>query len=226
MFSETERTKIITTMWAIWSSRNSWTHDRGGFNPVQSLKLAKEALAVLALPKKMTAILPGHGWRPPELNVVKINTDGGLSLDAHKGGAGGIARTSSAFLGAWSKPYEGITDPLIAEALSLRDGVILARLRGFMRVIMEVDCLEMVHLWTSRHGARSIVAPILSEIGELSCNFLSFDIKHVPRAANVPAHLCAKQACTLTVTRAWFDSPPDFLVCSLLADQAGSICVV
>jgi hypothetical protein len=78
MFSETDRTKIITTMWAIWSSRNSWTHDRGGFNPVQSLKLAKEALAVLALPKKMTAILPGHGWRPPELNVVKINTDGGL----------------------------------------------------------------------------------------------------------------------------------------------------
>jgi hypothetical protein len=65
-------------------------HDRGGFNPVQSMKLAKEALVVLALPKKMTTILPGHGWRPPELNVVKINTDGGLLLDAHKGGAGDV----------------------------------------------------------------------------------------------------------------------------------------
>jgi hypothetical protein len=119
MFSEPDRAKLITVMWAIWTSRNSWTHDRGAFDPVHSMKMAKEALAVLELPKKMTAILPGYGWRPPDGDIIKINTDGGLSFEARKGGAGGVARTTSAFLGAWSKPYEGVTDPLTVEALSL-----------------------------------------------------------------------------------------------------------
>ena len=52
------------------------------------------------------------------------------------------------------------------EGLSLRDGVRFASLRGFSHVIMEVDCLELVTLWTTRHNSRSIVAPLLLEIGE------------------------------------------------------------
>jgi hypothetical protein len=33
--------------------------------------MAEEALAVLELTKKMAAMLPGHGWRPPDIDVVK-----------------------------------------------------------------------------------------------------------------------------------------------------------
>jgi hypothetical protein len=61
-------------------------------------------------------------------DVVKINIDGGLSLQARKGGAGGVARSQSTYLGAWSKPLLGIIDPLIAEALALREGVLFAHL--------------------------------------------------------------------------------------------------
>jgi hypothetical protein len=152
--------------------------------------------------------------------VVKINTDAGLSFDARKGGAGGVARTASTFLGAWSKPYFGETDPLIAEAMALRDGVIFARLRGFQKVVMEV-----VNLWNDRHGARSVVTPILLDIGELSLSFDSFVINHVTRSANTPAHLCAKHACTLMVTSSWLDGVPDFLVVSIQAYQAGAVVV-
>jgi hypothetical protein len=93
--------------------------------------MAKEALAVLQIPKKIALSLPGHGWRPPDGNAIKINTDGGLSCETRRGGVGGVARSSSSYLGAWSKPYQGISDPLIVEALALRDGVIFANLRGF-----------------------------------------------------------------------------------------------
>lgn len=61
-----------------------------------------------------------------------------------KGGAGGVARSPSSFLGAWSKPYPGVMDPLIAEAMAVRDGVIFANLRGFSNVVMVTDCLEVV----------------------------------------------------------------------------------
>jgi len=64
------------------------------------MKMAKEVLAMLVLPKKPTTTLPGHGWRPPDDDdVVKINTDGGLSLEARKGGVGGAARSQSTYLG-------------------------------------------------------------------------------------------------------------------------------
>jgi hypothetical protein len=33
-FPDADRTKMITIMWAIWSSRNSWTHDKGIYDPI------------------------------------------------------------------------------------------------------------------------------------------------------------------------------------------------
>jgi hypothetical protein len=78
-------------------------------------EFAKEAVAVLEIPKKDAMILPGHGWRPPDGDMIKINTDGGMSIEARKGGSGGVVGTSSTYLAAWSKPYPGITDPLIAK---------------------------------------------------------------------------------------------------------------
>ena len=55
-----------------------------------------------------------------------------------------MTRASNRLLGAWCKPYIGVTDPLIAEAMALRDGVLFAKLRGYTHAMMEVDCLEMV----------------------------------------------------------------------------------
>jgi hypothetical protein len=219
MFLDSDRAKIITTMWAIWSSRNSWTHDRGSFDPVQVVKMAKEALAVISIPSRLAKVLPGHSWRPPDDDIIKINTDGGLSMEARKGGADGVARSRSAYLGAWSKPLLGISDPLIADTLALHEGVIVAKLRGFQRVVMETDCLELVQLWNSRHGSRSAVTPILQEIGELVVNFFYFSVQHVSRAANTPAHLCAKLACTLMDTGSWLDCIPDLSAFRLMFQE-------
>jgi hypothetical protein len=162
-FSDSDRAKIITVMWAIWNSRNNWTHDKCFFDPVQSMKMAKEALAVLVLPKKHTTTLPS--------------------------------------------------------------GVLFAHLRGFQKVVMETDCLEVVDLWNSRHGSRSTVTPILQDIGELALNFTLFVIQHVSRSANHSAHLCAKYACTLLGTSNWLDCIPDFLVVSIQAERSGVVLV-
>ena len=139
----------------------------------------------------------------------------------HRGGIGGVTRSSSAFITAWCKPCPGITDPLVAEATAVREGVVVAMLRGFARVEIETDCLEVVNLWKSRRNSRSVIAPLLLDIAELIAQFNYFDILHVRRHANVPAHLCAKHACTMEVTECWMDSPPGFLVTSLMADVAG-----
>jgi hypothetical protein len=110
--------------------------------------MTKEALAVLEITKRDAVILPCYRWRPPDKNMIKINTDGGLSMKARKGGARGVSRSSAAYLRAWSKPYSGNIDPLISEALALRDGVTFAKQRGYPDVVMETDCVE-------RHGSET-----------------------------------------------------------------------
>ncbi|KAF6990787.1 hypothetical protein CFC21_007945 [Triticum aestivum] len=83
---------------------------------------------------------------------------------------------------------------------------------------METNSLEVLNLWATRHDSRSVVAPILLDIEELTTSFPSFDICHVVRSTNGPAHICAKHACTIERTDSWLDNTPRFLVSSLLAD--------
>ena len=99
----------------------------------------------------------------------------------------------------------------------MREGVIFARLRGFSHVVMEVDCLQVVNLWHSRHSSRSIVMPIFNEIRERALNFASFLVQHTSRKVNGPADLCAKYLTTLDISDCWLDKSP-FLVRSLRAD--------
>ena len=118
-------------MWAIWYSRNNITHDKNGYNPTHSITMIKDDLAILEVPLEHSRFVPGFGWKPPEYDWVKINTDDGIAGEVRKGGAGGITRSPTDFIAAWSKPYPGVTDPLVAEALAMRDRVIFAQLRGF-----------------------------------------------------------------------------------------------
>ena len=149
---------------------------------------------------------------------MKINTDAAIAMDDDFAGVGGVARSANALLGVWCKPYPGVTDPVIAKALALRDGVIFANARGYTHVVMETNCWEVVNLWKTRLNSRSVVASILSEIGELALSFTFFIIQHVNMSANSPEHLCAKRACTLAVTESWLTETPSFLTSSLLTD--------
>ena len=76
----------------------------------------------------------------------RLELDGALNFAYNYGCGGGVALSATALLTAWCKQYMGITDPLIDEAFSLRDGDKLAKLTGFSKVIMETDCLEFVSL--------------------------------------------------------------------------------
>ena len=127
---------MISVMWSIWHSRNRVTHDDEQLDPFSFVKRIREDLALLDIPESHASILPGHGWVPPDKGVVKINTDAALGMDSDKVGAGGVARSSTALLGAWSKPHFGVSDPFIPETLVLRDGVIFANLRGHAHVVM------------------------------------------------------------------------------------------
>jgi hypothetical protein len=162
-------------MWSIWHSWNKWKHDEVHIDPVFSVKATGESLFLLYIPRQHI-VLPGYGWHPPDLNQVNINTDGAINFADGNGGAGGVARSANCFVRAWCKPLPGITDPLIAECMAVSYGTLFTKIRGLTHVIMETSCLEVVNLWNTRHNSRSIVAPLLLEIGQLAFSFNHFDI--------------------------------------------------
>jgi hypothetical protein len=68
-----------------------------------------------------------------------------------------------------------------------------------------------------------VVAPVLLDIEGLASSFTSFTIQHVKRHSNMPAHLCAKLACTQDETSCWMDLVPVFLTVSCQADSVGAV---
>jgi hypothetical protein len=172
------------SLWSIWHSRNRWKHDQEFTDPVQSLKMSREALILLEIPRRQV-VMSGHGWRLPDTDVCKsMRMERSTLLMAREVQAVSLGLHASLLaLGISPKPLHGITDPLIAESLAVRGGVLSRACHH----------REVVNLSNHHHNSRSIVAPLLVEIRELAISFSSFEIQHVIGTSNYPAHLCAKR---------------------------------
>ena len=143
-------------MHARWTARNRCTHDEDISNPEYVVRKVREDLLLLELPLVQRRVMAGQCWRPPDPGWITINTDGAIDFENRTGGGGGgVVRSHFSFMGAWSKPFPGVTDSLIIEALALREGVILAKLRGFSHVVMEMD----THTHNSIGGSQVTTTP-------------------------------------------------------------------
>ena len=58
-----DRCKIVTIMHAIWSDRNRWTHDKVSYDPVQAVKLVRDDLIMLDVPKPPRGLSGPSGVR-------------------------------------------------------------------------------------------------------------------------------------------------------------------
>lgn len=139
-------------------------------------------------------------------------------MDEKVAATGAVARDGSSFRGASCKIYKGITEPLVVEALALRDAFAYAVKQGFQCVVFEVDCAVLIQHWNNRALDQSVLKPVLDEISELGSSFLSFSIVFARREANQAAHCTAKFASLQLVSNSREAEPPAFLEHSLEAD--------
>ena len=185
---------MITVMWAVWHSRNRYTHGEQVYQPSQSMIIIEEIVRALEFPVsvKNQPVCPPR-WMPPDEDWVKINTDGATHSSRVRGGTGFVARDHHGFfLRAGGSRYEGIIDPLTLELLACRDGLSMACDMGLHRVEVQTDCQEIIRLWESPQ--KSSCYHLLKEIEVLSTFFQGFKLRFANRRCNTVAHRVARHS--------------------------------
>jgi hypothetical protein len=96
-------------------------------------------------------------------------------------------------MGVWCKAYPGIDDPLISEALALRDARLGISVEFPPKLTVQNRCA------CGKLGC-PVIAPLLKEVSERSLAIQTFDFSFARRSSNNSAHTCARYACLNNVS--------------------------
>ena len=139
---------FFTFLWYIWYARNVLVHKK---KIIQIMDCHSKALSILfeyqeanQKSKPHPEINVGKYWKPPALNVVKVNSDAAI-CKTRGTGYGNIIRDNNGVIiaaRAWSENM--VRSPEVAEAISCRMGVQLAMSLQLNQVEIESDFLVLI----------------------------------------------------------------------------------
>jgi ribonuclease HI len=156
---------------------------------------------------------PTEHWLPLAYGWVKVNVDGAFSKEAGYGGGGVVMRDRhGGFLAGSNHFFPRVSDPKRAEMLACKQGVALAKEKGEVRVILELDCLGAVAKLEGKELDRSMQGPLVEEIKELMRGFEDIRVTHVRRSCNGVAHSLAQLGCKSRNDATWWSVPLFVLV--------------
>ncbi|KAL4346674.1 hypothetical protein GQ457_17G015250 [Hibiscus cannabinus] len=105
-------------------------------------------------------------WQPPVSVWFKLNIDGSRVSPEGFASCGGVVRTSS---GEWIigfSKYVRICSTVVAELWDVFEGLVLAWTKGFRKVVLEVDSLDVFRILT-RHDTNRCFDFLTRAIHEL-----------------------------------------------------------
>ncbi|KAK7382133.1 hypothetical protein VNO80_00850 [Phaseolus coccineus] len=165
-------------------------------------------------------------WIPPPKGFVKINCDGGFTLEGRKGSAGGVVRDCEGeFLFGFSTALR-VGSAAEAELFAIKIGMELAISMGYKNLIVESDSQTAVQLinWgliEQTHPFYTVVSSII-EMGA-KVDYICWN--HVFRETNSVADGLAKYGLFLSFNSpvTFFEFAPHFLIFNLCVDQSGKM---
>jgi ribonuclease HI len=210
-------TKMIITLWAVWSARRKAIHESIFQSPEQIHRFVDsyiEELDALQVVKHHSPV-PRSGtsnaqrWLAPQTGFSKINVDGAFSRDGATAAAAAFCRDDNGqYVGASAIVVANIADPATVEALACREWLALAADLNLSTISVVSDC-QMVVADISQ-GTRGAYSAIIQEIKERKSSFTSCHFMYESRNFNFEAHILAKHASSLGIGRhVWLGLPYD-----------------
>lgn len=152
-------------------------------------------------------------WIPPPLNVIRINTDAAWNASSCEAGLAALARDSGGQLVAGSAKSMLAPSPMTAEALAIREGVMLALSLPCSEIIITSDSKSLISALNSHSSpmdwkASSVISQVrylLSSTRHVSWTWSS---RKANRAADHVASLAYGRKCPSS----WVTNPPSSLI--------------
>ncbi|MQL87893.1 hypothetical protein Taro_020451 [Colocasia esculenta] len=149
-------------------------------------------------------------WLTPPQGRLKLNIEGAFNMMSDEAGGGGILRDHKGNMCcAFASPYQGLKSSLDAEALALRDGLLMCCRKGVHEVLVETDSLNLLQIVTRQLPHPWKLAFIFQEVASITKR-IKTEITHVPREGNKVADCLAGFAsfCVhFTTWDSWADLP-------------------
>ncbi|XP_062103848.1 uncharacterized protein LOC133814961 [Humulus lupulus] len=215
--------------WEIWKARNTlvWNQKR---SLVDEVVLSASLLLDQWLAAQDSMLAPPSGiWRPddgaehwtcPQTDVIKVNVDAAIFSSEGKFGIGCVARDGAGHLiEAFSSLKAGRVKPLEAEALGLKEALSWIKRKEWRPVVLETDCLNVVHAVRSEVDMVSTFGLIIRDCKSLLNDLCNVDLFFVKRSANKVAHYIARASCSFACCIHIGDVVPPPLLSLLLEDS-------
>ncbi|XP_057425744.1 uncharacterized protein LOC130719122 [Lotus japonicus] len=188
---------VFSVAWAIWKRRNLWVFDQKRLTPEQVINQASSMNISEAEPREghmnQNSPIPPR-WKPPRPGAFKANFDASVHEDTGTG-LGAIFRNHEGkAIIASSFHLRAAYEPAIAEALSLRRTINMAKDENFRIIELESDCLQLVQAWDRSVPHNNYLASIVQDCKDLSSFLDSCSLKHCSRNINGVADHLAKLA--------------------------------
>ncbi|XP_027173470.1 uncharacterized protein LOC113773121 [Coffea eugenioides] len=221
----------INILWQVWKARNGVLFNREKRCPGQTVnKAVQEWLEYRNIGSEANmsrgtgdgAAMVGGKWTPPPKGFICMNTDASLHMQERKVGWGIVARNDDgALVGAWAGSENRIGDPAVEEAMAIRKALIIAKQKGWGKIVLQSDCKAIIDKLNVKSAEYLSVGVILFDILKLRMDFIECSFSFVRRGVNSVAHHLAKYALRVVDEKVWQESFPDWL-CSLASKDVGA----
>lgn len=201
-----ERSAVVVTIcWAIWKARNDkhWNKKQVSLNSViamakQYLGQWKEAQSRSseALTQSFYAGDGASSWVKPQVGTIKATVDAALFEEQPAYGIGLVARDAEGELVQATALYcEGVTSPVLAEALAIKEALSWIKMKAWEMVQLESDCLVAIQAIRSKVLMTSPFGLVIEECRRMLLESNKVSLFFIKRSANMVAHYLAKESC-------------------------------
>jgi formate-dependent phosphoribosylglycinamide formyltransferase (GAR transformylase) len=115
------------------------------------------------------------------------------------------------FVIAMNSKFEHVYDAISTEAHTMKERLILVQSVRCNRIILELDCLEVINIMRERENFLDIVATVIDDFYYLVSDFPRVIFEHSYRKANCVAHGLAMVGKGINGA-SLADDPSDFLI--------------
>uniref|UniRef100_A0A803PD31 Uncharacterized protein n=1 Tax=Cannabis sativa TaxID=3483 RepID=A0A803PD31_CANSA len=193
---------LLTTMWAIWNFRNKKLFANSNMAPVDVVAWINSFISdyqeavcnVKRYRTVQTLHVSGIEKTVPQ-NCYRLNMDAALCAEQSKLGFGAVIKDWRGNLVAGlSIPTAGNFQPLMAEALALRAGLIWCHHIKIPLAVVETDSKLLVDKVHGQKSDLSALSDVVEDIRSSLSLFPNVGLRHVNRKLNCNAHRLARRA--------------------------------